>query len=355
MKKFNVGILGATGMVGQRFVTLLENHPWFDVKVLAASKRSVGKKYEDVVKDRWLLCESMPSSVRSKILLDAVDDCEKISDEVDFVFSALNMSRKEIFDLEERYARLECPVVSNNSAHRFTEDVPMIIPEINPDHMDLIPHQRERLGTKRGFIVVKSNCSLQSYVPALTPLLSMGLTKVYVSTYQAISGAGKTFDTWKEMQDNIIPYIKGEEEKSECEPMKIWGKIKNGKLIFADRPRITANCVRVPVSDGHTASVFAEFDRDIDVDEILKSWDQYAANQNDLPSSPEKFLRYVGEPDFQLKSEREKDNGMAISIGRLQKVDRCTIKFISMSHNTIRGAAGGAILLAECLCKHKYI
>lgn len=355
MKKFSVGILGATGMVGQRFVTLLDGHPWFDVKVLAASKRSAGKKYEDAVQDRWFLSENIPSSVRSKILFDAVDDCERIIDEVDFVFSALNMSRQEIFDLEERYARLECPVVSNNSAHRFTEDVPMIIPEINPDHMGLISSQRKRLGTKRGFISVKSNCSLQSYVPALSPLLSMGLVKAYVSTYQAISGAGKTFDTWHDMQDNIIPYIKGEEQKSEREPMKIWGKVKYGKLIFADRPCITANCVRVPISDGHTASVFAEFDYEVDVDEILSSWDRYAMSQSRLPSSPEKFLRYVDVHDFQLKSQRLVDRGMAISIGRLKKVDRHTIKFISMSHNTIRGAAGGAILLAECLCKHKYI
>ena len=355
MKKFQVGILGATGMVGQRLVTLLANHPWFEVSVLAASGRSAGKFYKDVVENRWMMREDIPESLHKIILKDAVKDADEIVKSVDFVFSALSLSWDATHFLEEQYACMDCPVISNNSAHRFTHDVPMIIPEINPEHISLIYSQKRRFNVKRGFIVVKSNCSLQSYIPALTPLLGMGLKKVYVATYQAISGAGKTFETWPEMVDNVIPYIKGEEEKSEFEPMKIWGKIKKRVLIEAKKPFISASCVRVPVTDGHTSAVFAEFSKKIDLCDVVDSWNSFVPKVRDLPSSPEKFLRVVDDDLFQLKVQREKDKGMAISIGRLQKITDKSIKFVSMSHNTIRGAAGGAVLLAEWLCNNDYI
>ena len=272
MKQYSVGIIGATGMVGQRFATLLENHPWFNVKVLAASARSAGKTYEQAVGSRWLMATPMPESMKDMVIMDAEADMEKIASSVDFVFCAVNMKKEDIKVLEEKYAKLECPVVSNNSAHRFTDDVPMVVPEVNPQHIEIIESQRKRLGTKRGFIAVKSNCSIQSYVPALSPLRKFGITKVLACTYQAISGAGKNFETWPEMVDNLIPYIGGEEEKSEQEPLKVWGEIKDGKIVKATSPCITTQCLRVPVSDGHTAAVFVSFENKPSKEEIIKIW-----------------------------------------------------------------------------------
>ena len=356
-KKYNVGIIGATGMVGQRFATLLENHPWFNVTVLAASSRSAGKTYKEAAGNRWALQPPMPKSMEDMVIVDAANVDEVVS-KVDFVFCAVDMKKEDIRALEEKYAKAECPVVSNNSAHRFTPDVPMIIPEINDNHLDIIASQKARLGTKRGFIAVKSNCSLQSYVPAIHPLMKYGVTKVLACTYQAISGAGKTFERWPEMIDNVIPYIGGEEEKSEQEPLKIWGKIENGEIVKATSPSITAQCIRVPVTDGHTAAVFVELENKPSMEQIIKDWDEYKGKPQELnlPSAPKKFLHYFTENDRpQIKSERNLENGMAVSIGRLREDTQYTIKFVCMSHNTLRGAAGGAVLLAELLCAEGYM
>ena len=358
MKIYNVGIIGATGMVGQRFITLLANHPWFKVAALAASSRSAGKKYSDAVGCKWSMQGEIPLSIKDMIVFDAQKDILKIVSKVDFVFCAVDMEKDKIKELEEKYAKLECPVISNNSAHRFTFDVPMIIPEINSNHAKIIHSQRKRLGTKRGFIAVKSNCSLQSYVPAIHPLMDLGVTKVLACTYQAISGAGKTFKTWPEMVDNIIPFISGEEEKSENEPMKIWGHIENNKIIDAKLPNVTSQCIRVPVSDGHTAAVFASFSNKVSLENIISRWENYEgrAQELDLPSAPKKFLHYFKENDRpQIKYERNLENGMAVSIGRLRKDSQYDIKFVCMSHNTLRGAAGGAVLMAELLCAEGYI
>ncbi len=329
-KKYNVGIIGATGMVGQRFATLLENHPWFNVTVLAASSRSAGKTYKEAAGNRWALQKPMPKSMEDMVIVDAANVDEVVS-KVDFVFCAVDMKKEDIRALEEKYAKAECPVVSNNSAHRFTPDVPMIIPEINDNHLDIIASQKARLGTKRGFIAVKSNCSLQSYVPAIHPLMKYGVTKVLACTYQAISGAGKTFERWPEMIDNVIPYIGGEEEKSEQEPLKIWGKIENGEIVKATSPSITAQCIRVPVTDGHTAAVFVELENKPSMEQIIKDWDEYKGKPQELnlPSAPKKFLHYFTENDRpQIKSERNLENGMAVSIGRLREDTQYTIKLL---------------------------
>ncbi len=359
MKKFNVGVVGATGMVGQRFMTLLENHPWFDVVVLAASSRSEGKTYEDAIGSKWCMDTPLADKYKKMVILDAEADIEKITSMVDFVFCAANMKKDEIRALEEKYAKFECPVVSNNSAHRFTDDVPMVVPELNADHINIIPAQRKRLGTKRGFIAVKSNCSLQSYVPALFPLHEKyGVKDVLVCTYQAISGAGKTFETWPEMIDNVIPYIGGEEEKSEKEPLKLWGKIEGDKIVSADKPNFTAQCIRVPVSNGHLGAVFVNFENKPTADEMIEIWDNFKgrAQELDLPSAPKKFLNYFTEPDRpQINSERNLENGMAVSIGRLREDTQYDYKFVCLSHNTLRGAAGGAVLLAELLAAEGYM
>ncbi len=359
MKTYKVGIIGCTGMVGQRFASLLENHPWFDVAVLAASPRSAGKTYKEALGNRWAMSTPVPANMENMIVRDAVADIKSIANDVDFVFCAVDMKKDEIRALEEAYAKAECPVVSNNSAHRFTPDVPMIIPELNAQHIKIIPDQRDRLGTKRGFIAVKSNCSLQSYVPALYPLhKQFGVKKVLVCTYQAISGAGKTFETWPEMVDNVIPYIGGEEEKSEQEPLKIWGSIDNGAIIPAKSPAFTAQCIRVPVSDGHSAAVFVDFEKKPSKEEILEIWNKFSgrAQELNLPSAPKKFLHYFTEDNMpQIKLHRNLENGMAISIGRLREDTQYDYKFVCMSHNTLRGAAGGAVLLAELLCAEGYM
>ena len=359
MKQYNVAVIGATGMVGQRFCLLLENHPWFHVKALAASPSSAGKKYRDAVAGRWAMTSPIPEKIADMVVLDAEKDIDKIAGMVDFVFCAVNMKKDEIKALEERYAKLECPVVSNNSAHRHTPDVPMVVPEINADHIRIIDAQRKRLGTKRGFIAVKSNCSLQSYVPALHPLMKYGIEKALVCTYQAISGAGKTFDTWPEMLDNVIPYIGGEEEKSEQEPMKLWGHIEGGQIVNATEPNITAQCLRVPVSDGHMAACFVSFKGEKpSVEQIKADWAAFSgrAQELELPSAPKQFLHYFEEPDRpQTKLDRMIEGGMAVSIGRLRPDTQYDYKFVCLSHNTLRGAAGGAVLLAELLCAEGYI
>ncbi len=359
MKKYKVGIIGATGMVGQRFVTLLNDHPWYDIEVLAASPRSAGKTYEEALGGRWVMKADLPENLKSKVILDATADIEKIASLVDFVFCAVDMKKDEIKALEEAYAKAECPVVSNNSAHRFTDDVPMIIPEINNNHLEIIESQKKRLGTKRGFIAVKSNCSLQSYVPALYPLdEKFGVKDVLVCTYQAISGAGKTFDRWPEMVDNVIPYIGGEEEKSEKEPLKIWGTIEAGKIVPASKPYFTAQCLRVPVSDGHMAACFVRFEKKPTKEEILEVWKNFKGRPQelDLPHAPKQFLNYYTEDNMpQTKINRELEGGMAISTGRLREDTQYDYKFVCISHNTLRGAAGGAVLLAELLCAEGYI
>lgn len=358
MRTYRVGIIGATGMVGQRFVTLLKNHPWFKITALAASHHSAGKTYEEAVLTKWSMNEDISMNVKNMIVLDANEDIKKIVSQVDFVFCAVDMEKEDIKKLEEKYARLECPVISNNSAHRFTEDVPMIIPEINADHAKIIDVQKKRLNTKKGFVAVKSNCSLQSYVPAVHPLMDLGVTKVLACTYQAISGAGKTFKTWPEMIDNIIPFISGEEEKSEIEPLKIWGHIDNDRIVNAKLPNITSQCIRVPISDGHTAAIFVSFNEKVSNETIIKRWKSYKgkAQKLDLPSAPKQFLNYFEEDDRpQIRLDRNLENGMAISIGRLRKDNQYDIKFVCMSHNTLRGAAGGAVLLAELLCAEGYI
>ena len=356
-QKLRVGILGATGMVGQRFISLLENHPWFKLTALAASARSAGKTYEDAVGSRWLMKTPMPEAVKKMVVLDA-SKVEEVAAQVDFVFCAVNMKKDEIKALEEAYAKAECPVVSNNSAHRMTPDVPMVVPEINADHLEIIPAQRKRLGTKRGFIAVKSNCSLQSYVPALHPLMKdYGVTKCLVCTYQAISGAGKTFETFPDILDNVIHYIGGEEEKSEQEPLKLWGHIDGDKIVPATAPSITAQCLRVPVSDGHMGAVFVSFDKKPTKEEILKTWKEFHGPAQDLnlPSAPKQFLHYFEEDDRpQPKLDRMIENGMAVSIGRLREDTQYDYKFVCLSHNTLRGAAGGAVLLAELLAVKGY-
>lgn len=357
MKQFHVGIIGATGMVGQRFATLLAEHPWFSVKVLAASPRSAGKTYKEAVGNRWAMSVPMPESMENMIIMDAQADIEKIAGMVDFVFCAVDMKKDEIKALEEAYAKAECPVVSNNSAHRFTADVPMVVPEVNPEHIEIIKSQRERLGTKRGFIAVKSNCSIQSYVPALSPLRKFGIKNILACTYQAISGAGKTFETWPEMIDNVIPFIGGEEEKSEQEPLKVWGTIENGEIVKAVSPLITTQCLRVPVSDGHTAAVFVSFENKPSKEEILKIWKEFAGvpQELELPSAPKQFLNYFEEDNRpQAKIDRTLEGGMAVSIGRLREDTLFDYKFVCLSHNTLRGAAGGAVLLAELLAAKGY-
>ena len=358
MKQYKVGIVGATGMVGQRFTLLLENHPWFDVVALAASGRNKGKTYAEACEGRWKMTVPMPDKYKDMVMYDATADAEEIASKVDFIFCAVDMKKDEIRALEEKYAKLECPVCSNNSAHRGTPDVPMIIPEINADHAEIIPAQRKRLGTKRGFIAVKSNCSLQSYVPALHPLMKdYGVTKCLVCTYQAISGAGKTFETFPDILDNVIPYIGGEEEKSEQEPLKLWGHIDGDKIVPATAPSITAQCLRVPVSDGHMGAVFVSFDKKPTKEEILKTWKEFhgPAQDLDLPSAPKQFLHYFEEDDRpQPKLDRMIENGMAVSIGRLREDTQYDYKFVCLSHNTLRGAAGGAVLLAELLAVKGY-
>ena len=357
MKQFNVGVIGATGMVGQRFMLLLENHPWFNVKVLAASSRSAGKTYLEAVGDKWSFDCPIPEKYHNITVLDAEADMEKIASSVDFVFCAVNMDKAKIRALEEAYAKMEVPVVSNNSAHRFTADVPMVIPEINPDHIEVIAAQRKRLGTNRGFIAVKSNCSLQSYVPLLHPLKGYGIKQATVCTYQAISGAGKTFKTMPEILDNVIPYIGGEEEKSEKEPLKIWGQVQGDEIALANGPAITAQCLRVPVSDGHTAAVFVSFEHKPAKEEILAAWADFKGvpQELELPSAPKQFIRYFEEDNRpQAKLDRMEGNGMSVTAGRLREDHVYDYKFIGLSHNTLRGAAGGAVLLAELLAAKGY-
>lgn len=359
MGKYRVGVLGCTGMVGQRFLTLLSDHPWFELTALAASSQSAGKPYREAVQGRWKLSVPIPEQVAELPVLDAVRDAERIAEAVDLVFSAVDMAKEEIRALEERYAKLECPVVSNNSAHRETPDVPMVIPEVNPGHLAILPAQRRRLGTRRGFIAVKSNCSIQSYVPALTPLRErFGLTKVLACTYQALSGAGKTLEQWPEMTDNIIPYISGEEEKSEREPLKVWGQLTNKRIVPAQLPNITTQCLRVPLSDGHTAAVFASFERCPSLDEIRDAWQGYTSLPQllKLPSAPRQLLHYFDEPDRpQPRLDRDLEGGMAISLGRLRRDSQYDCKFICLSHNTLRGAAGGGVELAELLAAQGYL
>lgn len=357
MKTYNVGIIGATGMVGQRFILLLANHPWFRIKVLAASPRSAGKPYTEAVGEKWAMTEPIPESIKDIIVMDADADKAKIAETVDFCFCAVDMKKDQILALEEAYAKLECPIISNNSANRFTPDVPMVVPELNPEHIEIIKAQRERLGTKRGFIAVKSNCSIQSYVPALHPLRKYGITKVLACTYQAISGAGKTFESWPEMVDNLIPYIGGEEEKSEKEPLKVWGHIEGSVIKTADSPAITTQCLRVPVSDGHTAAVFVSFEHKPSKEEILAAWKEFAGVPQELklPSAPKQFLNYFEEDNRpQAKLDRNLEGGMAISIGRLREDTQYDYKFVCLSHNTLRGAAGGGVLLAELLAAKGY-
>ena len=357
MKKYKVGVVGATGMVGQRFVSLLEHHPWFEVVKLAASPSSAGKSYREALGGRWAMSTPIPESMADLVMYDA-SDVEKMAEGLDFVFCAVDMKKDEIRALEERYAKAECPVISNNSAHRFAPDVPMIIPEVNADHMKVIDAQRRRLGTKRGFIAVKSNCSLQSYVPALAPLKDFGIKDVLACTYQAISGAGKTFETWPEMVDNVIPFIGGEEEKSEKEPMKIWGSLEGDEIKLASSPSITTQCIRVPVSDGHLAAVFVRFDQKPSKEEILRRWREFAGEPQrlNLPSAPKQFLTYFEEDNMpQTRLNRDQEHGMGVSIGRLREDNQYDYKFVCLSHNTIRGAAGGAVLMAELLAENGYL
>ena len=358
MEKYRVGIVGATGMVGQRFISLLKDHPWFEVNCVAASARSAGKTYREAVGERWAFAWEIPEKVAGMTVVDAAD-IDEVSKHVDFVFCAVDMKKDEIRALEEAYAKHEIPVVSNNSACRGIEDVPMVVPEINADHLAVIEAQKKRLGTKSGFIAVKPNCSIQSYVPALTPLLDFEPEKVSACTYQAISGAGKTFKTWPEMVDNVIPYIGGEEEKSEQEPMKLWGHIEGDKIVNAAEPNITAQCLRVPVSDGHMAACFVSFKGEKpSLEQIKADWAAFSgrAQELKLPSAPRQFLHYFEEADRpQTKLDRMLEGGMAVSIGRLRPDTQYDYKFVCLSHNTLRGAAGGAVLLAELLCAEGYI
>lgn len=356
-KKLRVGILGGTGMVGQRFIALLENHPWFEVTTIAASSRSAGKTYEEAMSGRWKLEDKMPEAVKNIVVKD-VKDIEEISNSVDFVFSAVDMTKEEIKAIEDEYAKSETPVVSNNSAHRWTEDVPMVVPEINIDHFDIIETQKKRLGTKRGFVAVKPNCSIQGYVPALAAWQEFEPYEVCVTTYQAISGAGKNFSDWPEMVGNIIPYIGGEEEKSEIEPLKILGSIKDGKFVKADNLLITSQCVRVPVLEGHTAAVFVKFRKNPSKEELIDRLKNFSGfpQENDLPSAPKPFINYLSEDDRpQVAKDVYYENGFGVSVGRLREDTLFDYKFIGLAHNTVRGAAGGAILCAESLVEKGYI
>lgn len=356
-EKLRVGILGATGMVGQRFISLLENHPWFEVVTVAASPRSAGKTYEEAVGGRWKMTTPMPEAVKSLIVKD-VNDVDTISAEVDFVFSAVDMTKDEIRAIEERYAKSETPVVSNNSAHRWTPDVPMVVPEINPDHMKVIEFQKKRLGTNRGFIAVKPNCSIQSYAPVLTAWMEFEPYEAVVSTYQAISGAGKTFKDWPEMEGNIIPYIGGEEEKSEKEPLRIWGKIEDGVIVPADFIKITSQCIRVPVLNGHTASVFVKFKKNPTKEQLIEKITSFKGvpQELNLPSAPKQFIQYLEEDNRpQVTLDVDFEHGMGISVGRIREDSIYDWKFVGLSHNTVRGAAGGAVLCAELLKAQGYI
>ena len=353
MEKLKVGVLGATGMVGQRFLSLLENHEWFDVVCVAASPRSTGKTYEEAVGSRWKLDTPMPEKVK-KLIVENVNEVEKVSSQVDFVFSAVDMTKDEIKAIEEAYAKTETPVVSNNSAHRWTPDVPMVVPELNPEHLEVIKFQQERLGTKRGFIAVKPNCSIQSYAPALHALKEFNPVRVVATTYQAISGAGKNFSDWPEMVGNIIPYIGGEEEKSEQEPLRIWGKVENGVIVKAEAPLITTQCIRVPVLNGHTAAVFVDFEKKPSKEEMIAKWRNFKGlpQELELPSAPKHFIQYLEEDNRpQVALDVNYERGMGISIGRLREDSLFQYKFVGLSHNTLRGAAGGAVLIAELLVK----
>lgn len=353
MEKLKVGVLGATGMVGQRFLSLLENHEWFDVVCVAASPRSAGKTYEEAVGDRWKLDTPMPEKVK-KLIVENVNEVEKVSSQVDFVFSAVDMTKDEIKAIEEAYAKTETPVVSNNSAHRWTPDVPMVVPELNPEHLEVIKFQQERLGTKRGFIAVKPNCSIQSYAPALHALKEFNPVRVVATTYQAISGAGKNFSDWPEMVGNIIPYIGGEEEKSEQEPLRIWGKVENGVIVKAEAPLITTQCIRVPVLNGHTAAVFVDFEKKPSKEEMIEKWRSFKGlpQELELPSAPKHFIQYLEEDNRpQVSLDVNYERGMGVSIGRLREDSLFQYKFVGLSHNTLRGAAGGAVLIAELLVK----
>lgn len=356
-QKLRVGILGATGMVGQRFISLLEDHPWFEVVTVAASPRSAGKTYEEAVGGRWKMTTPMPEGVKKLKVLN-VNEVEKVATTVDFVFSAVDMTKDEIKAIEEEYAKTETPVVSNNSAHRWTPDVPMVVPEINSEHFAVIEDQKKRLGTTRGFIAVKPNCSIQSYAPCLAAWREYEPTEVVATTYQAISGAGKTFKDWPEMVENIIPYIGGEEEKSEQEPLRVLGKVENGKIKKADLPKITCQCIRVPVLNGHTAAVFINFAKKPTKEELIEKLVNYRGypQEENLPSAPKQFIRYLGEENRpQVALDVEYENGMGISIGRLREDSIYDYKFVGLSHNTVRGAAGGAVLCAEALTAKGYI
>ena len=355
--KMKVGVVGATGMVGQRFLTLLHDHPYFEVAALAASPRSAGKTYAEAVGNRWKLDIPMPEEYKDMIVVDAEGDIETMKEKCAFVFCAVDMKKDEVKALEEKYARAEIPVVSNNSAHRWTPDVPMVIPEINPEHLAVIADQRKRLGTERGFIAVKPNCSIQSYVPALTPLLKYKPTLVVATTYQAISGAGKTFKEWPEMIDNVIPYIGGEEEKSEQEPLRVWGTVEEGKVVKAEAPLITTQCIRVPVTNGHTAAVFVKFENKPTKEEILEAWANFKGlpQELELPTAPEQFITYFEEDNRpQAALDRDIYGGMGVTIGRLREDSYFDYKFVGLSHNTLRGAAGGAVLIAELLYRLGY-
>lgn len=356
-ERLKVGILGGTGMVGQRFIALLENHPWFEVVAIAASPRSAGKTYEEAVGGRWKMDIPMPDAVKH-IVVKNVNEVEEVSSGVDFVFSAVDMTKDEIKAIEEAYARTETPVVSNNSAHRWTPDVPMVVPELNPEHLEVIVDQKKRLGTTRGFIVVKPNCSIQSYTPALTALKEFGPKEVVATTYQAISGAGKTFKDWPEMEGNVIPYIGGEEEKSEQEPLRIWGNVENGEIVKAEGPVITTQCIRVPVLNGHTAAVFVKFEKKPTKEQILKAWQEFKGlpQELELPSAPKQFIQYLEDDNRpQVALDVDYENGFGVSMGRLREDIVYDYKFIGLSHNTVRGAAGGAVLIAELLKAQGYI
>ena len=356
-KKLKVGILGATGMVGQRFISLLENHPWFEVVAVAASPRSAGKTYEDAVGDRWKMTNPMPEGVKKLVVMN-VNEVEKVAAEVDFVFSAVDMTKEEIRAIEDAYAKTETPVVSNNSAHRWTPDVPMVVPEINPEHFAVIEYQKKRLGTKRGFVAVKPNCSIQSYAPVLTAWKEFEPVEVVATTYQAISGAGKTFKDWPEMVGNIISFIGGEEEKSEQEPLRLWGKIENGQIVKAEGPVITTQCIRVPVLDGHTAAVFVRFAKKPTKEQLIQKLKEFKGlpQELELPSAPKQFIQYCEEDNRpQVSLDVNYENGMGVSVGRLREDTVYDYKFVGLSHNTVRGAAGGAILCAELLTAQKYI
>lgn len=350
-QKLKVGILGATGMVGQRFIALLENHPWFEVVTVAASPRSAGKTYEEAVGGRWKMTTPMPEAVKNLVVMN-VNDVEHVASTVDFVFSAVDMSKDEIRAIEEAYAKTETPVVSNNSAHRWTPDVPMVVPEINPEHFDVIEFQKKRLGTTRGFIAVKPNCSIQSYAPVLTAWKEFEPYEVVATTYQAISGAGKTFKDWPEMVENIIPFISGEEEKSEQEPLRLWGKIENGVIVKAEEPKITCQCIRVPVLNGHTAAVFVKFRKKPTKEQLIEKMVNFKGlpQELNLPSAPKQFIRYMEEDNRpQVTLDVDYENGMGVSVGRLREDSIYDWKFVGLSHNTVRGAAGGAVLCAETL------